>query len=354
MSTKKKVRKLNGKSIALLAFIIMLATSIYKVPHFINTNKLESMGYSSEAISSIYSRGLRKTILKNDYYSDYLNSEIVKDNFNEKYLRLYLIADYLDDSYFDLYENLKAKKGYSDEELEQLYASLKIYDLSPLIVFEKLDSIEDYVNDCLNHENSATSFKVSGDYLKPYENYKTVADPSLIDTYVSVKSYIGEYEPSKLVEIDSLHAVPNVLLESRAQDAFTNMCLAIRAEDIDMRIYATRGYVSYETQKNLFTDDSDYVKAGFCDDQTGLAVRVVATENATASAFKDCKVYSWLLEHAHEYGFIQRYPEGKEALTGHSFESNYFRYVGVDLATKIHDSGMCFDEYYANYIKQYN
>ena len=354
MSTKKKVRKLNGKSIALLAFIIMLATAVYKVPHFINVNKLESMGYSDEAISAIYSKGLRKTILKNDYYSDYLNSEIVKDSFNQNYLRLYLVADYLDDSYFELYESLKAKKGYSDEELEELYSKLKIYDLSPLMVFGKLDSIENYTLDCLNHENSATSFSVSGDYLKAYENYETVADPSLVDTYVSVKSYIGEYEPSKLVAIDSLHAVPNIMLESRAQDAFTNMCLAIRAEDIDMRIYATRGYVSYEDQKNLFTDDSDYIKAGFCDDQTGLTVRVVATENATASAFKDCKVYSWLLEHAHEYGFIQRFPEGKEALTGHSFESNYFRYVGVELATKIYESGMCFDEYYANYIKQYN
>ncbi len=351
MSTKKKKRKLNGKFIALLALLVMLGLSIYKVPHFINTNKLEALGYSDQAIQAIYKRGLRKTILKNSYYSDYLNSEIVKDTFNEKYLKLYTLTDYLDDDYFNLYEKLKEKKGYSDEELEQLFSSLRYYNLKPLIVFDKLDSIEEYTEDCLNHpDNSDSAFEVSGDYLKPYENYVEASDPSSIEVYVSPKSSIGEYEPTKLVEIDSLHSVPNIKLESRALEAYTNMCNAIRSEDLDMAIYAYKGYTSYEDQKNLFTDDSDYLKAGFCDDQTGLAVYVLASENPTASSFKDCKVYSWLQEHAHEYGFIFRYPEGKEALTGHSAVYNYLRYVGVDLATKIYDSGLSFDEYYFEYM----
>ncbi len=347
----KKKRRLNGRFIAFVCAILLVGLSIYKVPHFINTNKLLDLGYSQEAVDAIYDKGLRKTILSSNYYSDYLNQEIVKDSFNQKYLRLYTMCNYLDDSYFELYETLKAKKGYNDEELETLFASLKDYDLKPLFVFDKLEVLQDYIDDCLANENSSTSFKVSGDYLHPYENYETVSEPDNIEVYVSSKSYIGEYEPTKRVEVNSLHAVPGVELESRALQAYEEMCNAIRSEDLNMAIYAYQGYVSYETQKQAHIDDDSQTEAGFSDSQTGLAVYVLASENPKASAFKDCKVYSWLLEHGHEYGFIQRFPEGKESLTGHSAVYNYFRYVGTDLATKIYESGLSFDEYYANYIK---
>ena len=349
----KKKRKLNGKFFALLFTIVLIILSIYKIPHFINVNKLLDMGYNEKAIDAIYSKGLKKTILKNNYYSDYLNEEIVKDTFNEKYLKLYTLTDYLDDDYFNLYEKLKEKKNYSDEELEKLFSELKYYDLRPLFVFEKLDNetIDTYIEDCKNHpENNDSIFYVDNDYLKPYENYQNVIDPSLIETYVSTKSYIGEYAPTKLVEINSMHAISGVELESKALDAYTNMCLAIRQEDINMAIYAYSGYITYENLNSNYIDDNTNIKAGFSDSQTGLAVYVLATENPSASAFKDTKAYSWLLEHAHEYGFILRFPEGKEALTGHEAVYNYFRYVGIDLATKIYESGLSFDEYYYEYL----
>lgn len=351
MTVKKKKRRLNGRFIALVAFVLLIGLSIYKIPHFINTNKLEALGYDNSAISAIYKKGLRKDILKNEYYSDYLNSEVSKDSFKKKYLRLYTMCDYLDESYFELYESLKEKKEYTDEELELLFANLKDYDLKPLFVFEKLDSIEDYIDDCLRHENSENSFTVSGDYLKPYENVINVSDPESIETYVSTKSYIDDYEPVKRVEINSLHAVPGVELESRALLAYTEMCEAIRKEDLSMAIYAYQGYISYEKQKQLHIDDDVNFEAGYSDMQTGLAVYVLASENPKASAFKDCKVYTWLQQHAHEYGFIQRFPEGKSAFTAHSEVPNMYRYVGVDLATKIYESGLSFDEYYFNYMK---
>ncbi len=351
--TKKK-RRLNGRFIALVCAVLLVGISIYKVPHFINTNKLLTLGYSEEAIDAIYDKGLRKTILTNNYYSDYLNQEIIKDSFNQKYLRLYTMCDYLDDSYFELYESLKTKKGYSDIELESLFSSLKDYDLKPLYVFDKLEdeeTINEYIEDCLAHENSNTSFKVSGDYLHPYENVIEATNTDDIEVYVSSKSTIGQYEPTKRVEVNSLHAVPGVELESRALQAFEEMCNAIRNEDLNMAIYAYQGYVSYDSQKQAHIDDDSQTEAGFSDSQTGLALYLLASENPKASAFKDCKVYSWLLEHGHEYGFIQRFPEGKESLTGHSAVYNYFRYVGTDLATKIYESGLSFDEYYFEYIK---
>lgn len=351
MSVKKKKRKLNGQFIALVCAVLLVGLSIYKIPHFINTNKLLDMGYSEDAVSAIYDKGLRKTILKNEYYSDYLNKEVVKDTFNDKYLRLYTMCDYLDENYFNLYEDLKAKKGYTDEELDTLFSSLKDYDLKPLYVFDKLEgeTITDYIDDCLAHENSSDSFKVSGDYLHPYENVLTQEDLSAIDVYVSTKSTIGEYEPSKMVTIDEQFAVPNIYLQSIALDAFTTMASTMRSEGVP--VYATGGYVSYSEQKELQAGGDSYTKAGYFDSQTGLAVYVVATASPTASAFKDTEAYAWLNEHAHEYGFILRFPEGKEEFTGHSAVYNYYRYVGKELATEIHDSGLSFDEYYFMYIK---
>ena len=61
-------------------------------------------------------------------------------------------------------------------------------------------------------------------------------------------------------------------------------------------------------------------------------------------------VFNWLLKNAHNYGFILRYPKDKTYLTGYEYESWHFRYLGVDLATKVYNEGITYDEYYAYYL----
>ena len=77
-------------------------------------------------------------------------------------------------------------------------------------------------------------------------------------------------------------------------------------------------------------------------------------EARQSSAFKDTPAGQWLFAHAHEYGFIQRYPEGKESITGVNFEPWHYRYVGVDVANAIYNKGVelndpnyTFEEYYS-------
>lgn len=344
---KKKKRKLNGKFLALVAGSLLIILSIFKVPNFINTNKILSLGYSEEALKAINQKGLRRTILKNEYYSDYLNEEIVKEDFNIKYLRLYLITDYLDQEYFDYYELLKEKKNYNDEELEALYSSLRIYDLKPLLIYDKLENLDDYINDCLKNNNDANHFNVNGDYLHPYENIIEVSEPDNEEAFVSLKHYLGDYKPEKLVPIRQENAIANIYIDTKALDDFNQMCSDIRLEEGTYPFYAIEGFVSYDTQKLYYEQNPNNTKAGYCDAQTGLTVRVKTDEGIS---FKDSNTYKWLLNNSYKYGFIQRFPEGKEALTGHSAEYNYFRYVGKDLANKIHQSGLCFDEYYYLYM----
>ena len=62
--------------------------------------------------------------------------------------------------------------------------------------------------------------------------------------------------------------------------------------------------------------------------------------------------YEWLKDNAYKYGFILRYPEGKENITGFAFESWHYRYVGKDIAKIIYDNDLTYEEYYAYYIEK--
>ena len=71
-----------------------------------------------------------------------------------------------------------------------------------------------------------------------------------------------------------------------------------------------------------------------------------AMDIVSASAdFVSTKEFSWLLEHAHEYGFILRYPENKTDITGVMYEPWHWRFVGKEAAAEMHQSGQCLEEY---------
>ncbi|MNI44945.1 D-alanyl-D-alanine carboxypeptidase [compost metagenome] len=67
---------------------------------------------------------------------------------------------------------------------------------------------------------------------------------------------------------------------------------------------------------------------------------------AAEDCFGDTKEAKWLAEHVGEYGYIIRYPEGKESITGYKYEPWHLRYVGVEIATDIVDNNITLEEYY--------
>lgn len=83
---------------------------------------------------------------------------------------------------------------------------------------------------------------------------------------------------------------------------------------------------------------------GYSEHQTGLAVDI-NSEDEALSASPD--VYAWLKDHCAEYGFILRYPEEKEEITGTAYEAWHFRYVGKEAAEEIMERGLCLEEYLA-------
>ncbi|MBQ3861890.1 MAG: M15 family metallopeptidase, partial [Clostridia bacterium] len=118
-----------------------------------------------------------------------------------------------------------------------------------------------------------------------------------------------------------------------------------------LSIYAISGYRSYEYQLGLYDRyvardgkaeaDRYSARAGHSEHQTGLAVDV----NSLEYAFADTAEGQWLAAHCAEYGFILRYPEGKEEITGYRYEPWHIRYLGVETAKKVAESGLTLEEY---------
>lgn len=136
--------------------------------------------------------------------------------------------------------------------------------------------------------------------------------------------------------------------------------LATAAKDAGLPIIVTSAYRSAEDQQTLINEttlqhgtrySNDFIaKPGQSEHQLGLAVDFSSFSDACQMDFAQCQLKKetadWLAEHAHEYGFIVRYPEGKQHITDVAPESWHFRYVGEKMATLIKQSGLTFDEVY--------
>lgn len=125
-----------------------------------------------------------------------------------------------------------------------------------------------------------------------------------------------------------------------------------KAKKIDLNMWVCSGFRSYTVQKNLYNSyvsrdgvknaDRYSARPGYSEHQTGLAFDI----NYADSRFTGTAQAVWLAENAHKYGFILRYPEGKESVTGYMYEPWHYRYIGVENAEKIYASGLTLEEYF--------
>ena len=147
-----------------------------------------------------------------------------------------------------------------------------------------------------------------------------------------------DYVPEGLVNLyEQRHsfrmASSDIYLTRECYEAMERMFSAAEAQNVNGFI-VTSGYRTYARQAEIY-DQSEPGKAqepGASEHQTGLAFDVTAETNG---GFESTSQYAWLCAHAHEYGFIQRYPANKADETGISYEPWHYRYVGVEAATRI-------------------
>ncbi|MBQ7500623.1 MAG: D-alanyl-D-alanine carboxypeptidase family protein, partial [Clostridia bacterium] len=131
--------------------------------------------------------------------------------------------------------------------------------------------------------------------------------------------------------------------------AFNKLCTAAAKEGLNF--YCVSGFRSYAYQRTLYNRyvsqdgkaaaDRYSARPGHSEHQTGLALDV----NSVNQNFAYTKEGRWLAANCYKYGFIIRYPQGKEAVTGYMYEPWHIRYLGVDIATDVFNSGLCLEEY---------
>ena len=159
----KQRRAIRRQFIIVLAIVLIGIVSVFKIPSFLISRNLGDLGYDKEAQKAIIDKKISKLLIDNDYYSKLLNDEVKKDTFKTDYAELYIFRDSLSDLEFTLYDKLLSK-GYEDKEVIELFRNLENYELTPLLVFDKVE-IKTYIDDCLSHRdtNSQDNLTLSND-----------------------------------------------------------------------------------------------------------------------------------------------------------------------------------------------
>lgn len=171
----------------------------------------------------------------------------------------------------------------------------------------------------------------------------------------------AEYFPNDLVRPDVPFSFGNQdvgksKLRKEAADALEEMFS--KAERNGIMLYAVSGYRSFDRQETLFISEVEKigeelaVKAvatpGNSEHQTGLAMDISSRSVGLGltEQFGETPEGKWLKKNAHHFGFILRYPKGKEQLTGYMYEPWHYRYVGQEVATEIYQNGWTLEEYF--------
>lgn len=196
-----------------------------------------------------------------------------------------------------------------------------------------------------------------------YYEHEIDANISLNESILVNKYYKlpDNYEPNDLVNVSNKYYYgENHKLEKTAYQAFIDMWNEAYKEDIYLIMNSSyRTYQSqvdvYDTYKNrngTTYADSIAARPGHSEHQTGLSLDIFSKEHTTTSNFKNSPAHIWLQNNAYKYGFIERYQEGKENITGFKEEAWHYRYVGIEIATYLYDNDITFDEYYAYFIEK--
>ena len=311
---KRRVKKSVIKKFIILVLLVILGIGT-KITidtikyHKTDEYKLKKIGYNIEEIKKIEqeTEENKNYILNNEY-----NKDII-DIMNEKYY---------------LSKNLEKYINYKKENENK-----------------KLKEIISIIN-----TNRDSKF---------YENTKDTKvelnELMLVNKYNKLDK---TYKPEKIITIPIAYAYSGVEASEQGLEYYKEMHNAAKKEGINLVI--SSAYRSYDEQQETYDEyekikgdkiDTYAARPGHSEHQTGLAFDIL-TLGVKTTEFDTTKEFNWLQENSYKYGFILRYPKGKESITGFDYESWHYRYVGKEAAKKIHDEGITFDEYYAYYIEK--
>lgn len=271
-------------------------------------------------------------------------------------------------------------QNYTEEEIESILKNLNDTEINKLLAMKRNEKVIDFIN------SEYFIFDNIDEYLEYQEKNKKVEISKIIalvnvhatkDWYEinkstdltkkelilvnKVYSLNEDFIPENIEKIGPHYAYDGVSIKSNVLTAFEELCDS--AKDSGYTLVSSLGYRSYAEQLDIYSSyksfngsreaDLAVAHAGNSEHQSGLALEIEPYDIVVEDA-DSLEEHKWLVRNAYKFGFILRYPKGKEDITGFEYEPWHFRYVGIDVATKIQKKKITFDEYYAYYIEREN
>lgn len=295
----------------------------------------------------------KETVTYNPDIHDILNSK----NFKEENL----------DRYLEYYQEYELKGNFVvvavnqnlDEEDILVDETIFLFLEKEYALIRNLERYKSYYKDHQDLEIDEVITRVNSNLDKTFYQDITPTDLSKENLLIVNKFYYldKDYVPDNLVTISSVYGRGEI--QEDAYNAFIKMYND--AAKKGLYPYISSSYRSYSRQNTLYTNyanadgikkaDTYSARPGYSEHQTGLAMDLGTASNNNIGDFENSKEFTWVKENAHKYGFILRYPEGKEYITGYMYEPWHYRYVGEKVAKYIYENNITYEEYYEYFIK---
>ncbi len=136
-------------------------------------------------------------------------------------------------------------------------------------------------------------------------------------------------------------------LDRTVLDQLTALMTSFYDEESNSDIYVIGTYRTKEEQDDKYWNGNSQFQGGYSDYHTGRSfdIGIYPADNSMAGYYSPRGVYGYVDEHAADYGFIVRFPEGKETFTGEQARTYTYRYVGVPHAVYMKQNNLCLEEY---------
>lgn len=264
--------------------------------------------------------------------------------------------------------------GYDIKDIETISTKISNVDVKKYLLTEKYEDITKFIASPYYKVEKTSRYQKYYDKHKEYDTENVViyveigldiefyTEMDEITNYDEVDALVNKYhklpsnyEAKDLVTLSKTYSSRGHKIKKAASEPLMKMIDAARADGLNLLVIS--GYRTESTQRGLFNNSvkrhgMDHAliysaKPGHSEHQLGLAVDL----NSTEESFDQTKEYKWLKANSYKYGFIERYPKGKEFITGYGYEPWHYRYLGVDLATKVYTENVTYEEYLVKHSK---
>lgn len=264
--------------------------------------------------------------------------------------------------------------GYDIKDIETISTKISNVDVKKYLLTEKYEDITKFIASPYYKVEKTSRYQKYYDKHKEYDTDNVViyveigldiefyTEMDEITNYDEVDALVNKYhklpsnyEAKDLVTLSKTYSSRGHKIKKAASEPLMKMIDAARADGLNLLVIS--GYRTERTQRGLFNNSvkrhgMDHAliysaKPGHSEHQLGLAVDL----NSTEESFDQTKEYKWLKANSYKYGFIERYPKGKEFITGYGYEPWHYRYLGVDLATKVYTENVTYEEYLVKHSK---